>query len=745
MTTRLPPTTLLATLFATLLATLFAVAGCGGSAVPPVDGDAGSSADADLIGPDGGPAVDADPAAPDADPAAPDADPAAPDAEPTTLDAGSPDATATALCGDGVLSAPEQCDDGNAAPFDGCSATCTLELVCSAPVAVLEIGVVATGSNISLMTTTSSTCGGSAAGEQLFVFTLYERALARLSTDLAGTTFDTALYLRSDCSDTSTEIGCAAGGMLGDTLNLTLDPGTYFAFVDGRAGATGDFELLLTVLDILGPGAPCDPTGTTDLCDSGFLCIDPSGGSSPVCTDPAAACESLATALATGTPTAGTTAGAADLATPSCATDGDAGDVTYTISVTGPVDIIATVVPTNSMFDAFEPALSIQSVCGDAAATLGCSDSAGVGGSETVTIDDADSGTYFVVVDGYMGAEGAYSIVVNLRHVRMLGDTCDPGGVTDRCVDPYACADDGAGMGTCMDPYAAICGDAPPILDEVPVTGTVAGGAVNELSAGCVGSGSGEAIYALELTGPGTVQVTATRSGSGGGSAAIYLRGAGTCSPDAEVSCDTGGTLAFTSPTLEAGIYYVVFDAAGGYTLTANVTLDLIGTLPPGATCDPASMTDRCALGGWCIGGTCQPVVSIADMSPNFSFCDAQGPTSSDFIVNGTMTGAMDGDNFELTLAAPASLYISTSNGFGGCSADTLITLYDSMGMICDALDAMTPAAIAQDSNSGPGDCSLLDPAVDGAVVDLPAGTYYIRVTHGGGGTGTYVLLVDIQ
>ena len=40
--------------------------------------------------------------------------------------AGAPTAAA-ALCGDGAVAAPEECDDGNAAAGDGCSATCQLE------------------------------------------------------------------------------------------------------------------------------------------------------------------------------------------------------------------------------------------------------------------------------------------------------------------------------------------------------------------------------------------------------------------------------------------------------------------------------------------------------------------------------------------------------------------------------------------------------------------------------------------
>jgi cysteine-rich repeat protein len=37
------------------------------------------------------------------------------------------DVTTSAICGDATISAPETCDDGNAAPGDGCSATCQVE------------------------------------------------------------------------------------------------------------------------------------------------------------------------------------------------------------------------------------------------------------------------------------------------------------------------------------------------------------------------------------------------------------------------------------------------------------------------------------------------------------------------------------------------------------------------------------------------------------------------------------------
>ena len=80
-------------------------------------------------------------------PTAVDASPTGGDGSPAGGDAGAPsdagaggDAAPPVIdaptCGDGVIEAGEQCDDGNAAPGDGCGATCRIEpgWVCSAPV-----------------------------------------------------------------------------------------------------------------------------------------------------------------------------------------------------------------------------------------------------------------------------------------------------------------------------------------------------------------------------------------------------------------------------------------------------------------------------------------------------------------------------------------------------------------------------------------------------------------------------------
>ena len=44
------------------------------------------------------------------------------------------------FCGDGRVTPPEQCDDGNNLSGDGCSSTCTLEVMAGCGNGVLELG-----------------------------------------------------------------------------------------------------------------------------------------------------------------------------------------------------------------------------------------------------------------------------------------------------------------------------------------------------------------------------------------------------------------------------------------------------------------------------------------------------------------------------------------------------------------------------------------------------------------------------
>lgn len=164
-------------------------------------------------------------------------------------DAGETGADADDRCGDGLLEPPEQCDDRNRAPGDGCTPWCQVEADCGGRVAQPIVpGAVVLGDTTGLPGVASSAqCGGGAAGEQIYQLTLYEPAHLSVTTDLGPTRFDTAIYLRSRCGTQASELACAGpGGALGDTFEIDLAPGTVFLFVDGRGGQTGPFALAVT-------------------------------------------------------------------------------------------------------------------------------------------------------------------------------------------------------------------------------------------------------------------------------------------------------------------------------------------------------------------------------------------------------------------------------------------------------------------------------------------------------------------
>ena len=669
-----------------------------------------------------------------------------PDAGSIDIDAGSP-----GVCGDGVLTAPEQCDDGNLDARDGCDAACTVEAdVCpgsEAPV-VLIAGSNAAGDTSVGTSDTGGSCGGSTAGEDAFVFTVYTVSDVVLTTDLPPTVFNAALYVRRECAARGSELSCASVAAGGDTLTLeSLAPGTYFAFVDGVGGAVGTYELGMTITPRIPAGGACDPLGTTGVCIDGAVCTADASGEYR-CRSAESSCVESAVALTLGAAaTAGTTVGAEDRYASACSRDGDAPERVFRVSVPagGTRELVVTAAPTNFAADMFDIVLTVESTCGVTASSAGCSDTGGAESTETVVVDAA-AGDYFILVDGFgtgagMFTAGEFEVAARLRDILGAGESCDPTGELNRCVEGLACGGP-AGAEICVDPLGAICDSAVAATLGVAVTATLGGpGIVDDLEPGCgTDAGTDEDLYYVDLAAPGFV--TARARGMLAGTSTVYIRGADSCGPAVELACDTtgGARLEAITGVLPIGRYYVVVDGSGTY----NVTVTVGTVVAAGAACDATSTTARCADGTACLGAVCRAVTVIDDVAPNASFCDAQGPSSGDTLFRGTLTttGATDLDTLEIRLDAPATLTISTSNGFGGCTADTLLQVFDGVGSTCAELDAAMPMPSYSDDNSGLAMiCSTLTTAL------LPAGSYYVRVRRSGAATpgGAYEILVDVN
>lgn len=93
------------------------------------------------------------------------------------------------------------------------------------------------------------TCGdGTRNPEGIYQIRIRERSRVRITVEAE---YDCVLYVRRSCVDSSSEVGCNddAGEANRSELDLDLEPGTYFVFVDGygQANESGSFRITADV------------------------------------------------------------------------------------------------------------------------------------------------------------------------------------------------------------------------------------------------------------------------------------------------------------------------------------------------------------------------------------------------------------------------------------------------------------------------------------------------------------------
>jgi hypothetical protein len=73
-----------------------------------------------------------------------------------------------------------------------------------------------------------------------------------------ATAYDGVLYLRGNCMDRASEIACNDDNpdQQHSLIEATLEPGTYYVFVDGYGNASHGTYTLDTTVTPLAPGAP---------------------------------------------------------------------------------------------------------------------------------------------------------------------------------------------------------------------------------------------------------------------------------------------------------------------------------------------------------------------------------------------------------------------------------------------------------------------------------------------------------
>src|SRR6266481_263782 len=187
---------------------------------------------------------------------------------------------------------------------------------CNSQTVVGGCGGCFTGSIAATGSTADSTCGNTfVSSEQVFQWTPLVSGMATIDTRGgagtcgAATNFDSVLYVRTGNCDTGTELACNDDGVCTptSTLSLPVTAGqTYFIFVDGFFGASGNFTVTIepppncpaTTPAPLPSGCPVTPTPTAT----------PTATRTPTPTSTALTPTRPPTATRTATPTATRTA-----------------------------------------------------------------------------------------------------------------------------------------------------------------------------------------------------------------------------------------------------------------------------------------------------------------------------------------------------------------------------------------------------------------------------------------------------
>lgn len=306
--------------------------------------------------------------------------------------------------------------------------------------------------------------------------------------------------------DETDSVGCNDdyGSTRESLVSAALDAGVrYVVVVDGYHGAQGSYELTVTELQPVQRGG----------------------------------------ALVLGQSVSGSTTGEPDGYTPPCGSVAGSGDVAYTFTptTTGQYELYVEAEYDNTLA-VYGP---------DQATPIGCNDDYGAIGRSQVVASLMAGQTYTVVVDGYGGREGTFTLVA--RPV----------------APPEPPPSDTAAL-------AGLC-EAAPVLQGGSTSGEIQAGP-SQAHLSCGGGGRGaEAIYRVEISEPSSLAVQE----ESGFDAVLELRRG--CTGGAQVlACvdDAPDTRhSAIAARLEPGTYYLIVDAhgpdgGGPFTLSTTITPD---------------------------------------------------------------------------------------------------------------------------------------------------------------------------
>ncbi len=398
------------------------------------------------------------------------------------------------------------------------------------------------------------------------------------------------------CGDCVDGLICVGGnddscGLQSQVSWCSIPGQTYYIFVNGFGGATGDFEM--TVSD---DGLPC-----TDPVD----CVPPS----PVPND---FCDTAIDVGALPASVDGTTIGATvdDTVAPECGTTVTAPGVWYAVTGTGN-SITASLCGGNTSYDS-----KLSVYCGDCEVELFCVDGNDdfCGLQSEVTWCSAPGQVYFILVHGFSSNTGDFTL-----DVFDDGVACDNPPLCEPC--QFACDPAFAPEGepTCMDEYVDVfnggCNSDPPVFSDVDcsagpveICGTTGNFTFTDPVDGPLDSRDTD-WYRFTLASPQLVTVTMESGFNSSLVGIVNTNGIDDCSLVSEfLVAETAGEceVATAQALLPAGTWYVFASTADfvGVPCGSEYQLTITCEDPPAVAC--------------CFGdGTC------ADLLP--ADCAAQG------------------------------------------------------------------------------------------------------------------------
>ncbi len=315
-------------------------------------------------------------------------------------------------------------------------------------------------------------CQADTSEERVYQLTLAEPTHLKLRAN----GFDTVMYLRSSCEQIATEIDCDDddGGEHAAYLDVELQAGSYFLFVDGFGQNAGAYSLEIEIVcsqgEVSDPSTgdcvpdPCYPNPcTTPLqttcipelpssfscdCDSGYVmeegqCVLEHVATGTDCSDP------IPLALGEGN-VSGSTSGAANSGNGSCLSWSSEGpDRIYTFTLAERRYL-------RFEMSGFDSVLHMRSTCTDVNTEIACNDDA-LEDHGSALSGFLNAGTYYLFADSYSDP-GTYTLDTLSRSDPCAADPCPGLPECEAAIDwsSYECV---CPAGTL--PYNSSCVDDP--------------------------------------------------------------------------------------------------------------------------------------------------------------------------------------------------------------------------------------------------------------------------------------------